>query len=56
MKSVKNCLKTQNPSKTKKIPELIYDFLGVFKLKKHIILTSLIIWNHLTQKNNRFGD
>jgi hypothetical protein len=40
MKNVKNRPKTRNPPKTKKIPWLNYDFLGIFKVKKkHVILT-----------------
>jgi hypothetical protein len=31
MKNAKNCLKTQNPLKKKKLLELRSDFLGVFK-------------------------
>jgi hypothetical protein len=33
MKNVKNRPKTRNPPKTKKIPWLNYDFLGIFKVK-----------------------
>ena len=51
MKNVKNRPKTRNPPKTKKIPWLNYDFLGIFKVKK---TRNLNIQNHLTQKKRQF--
>jgi hypothetical protein len=52
MKNVKNRPKTRNPPKTKKIPWLNYDFLGIFKVKKkHVILTYRTIWH---KKNDSF--
>jgi len=49
MKNVKNRPKTRNPPKTKKIPWLNYDFLGIFKVKKkHVILTYKTIWHKKT--------
>jgi len=44
----KNHLKTNNQPETKKIFELKSILLGAFKVRKHILLTSLIIWNILT--------
>jgi hypothetical protein len=40
MKNAKNCLKTQNPPETKKkkLLELKSNFLGVFKVKKHLFV------------------
>jgi hypothetical protein len=35
----KNRLKTRNQPETKKLYEFRYVFLGVFKAKKHLILT-----------------
>jgi hypothetical protein len=41
--------KTLNQTETKKLSELIYVFIGVFKVKKKDLhLTLLIIWNLLT--------
>jgi len=51
MKNIKNRSKTRTPPETKKkLPKIKYNFLRVFQVKKHIILTLLIIRNHLTQK------
>jgi len=40
--------KKKNTSKpeTKNLSELI--FLGIFKIKKHVVQTHFITWNHLT--------
>jgi hypothetical protein len=44
----KNNPKTLNQPETKKLSELRYVFIGVFKVKKDLNLTLLIMWNILT--------
>jgi hypothetical protein len=47
-----NRSKTRNSPEIKKNPKLRYVVLGVFKgKKKHLNVTSLIIWNFLTHKS-----
>jgi len=46
----KNHLKTYYQLKTKNISKLGSVFLSAFKVRKHIILTPIIIWNRLTHK------
>jgi len=48
--NTKNHPKTHIQPETKNFLKLISIFiLGVFKVRKHLILTPFIIWNHLTQ-------
>jgi hypothetical protein len=56
-KNVKIALKPEIHSKQKNFSSSDLIFLGVFKVKKkYMILTPLVIWNHLTKKkNNSFG-
>jgi hypothetical protein len=51
LKNTKNYLKTHNQHENKKISKHHIFFLGVFKVRKHLILTLLVIWDHLTQKS-----
>jgi hypothetical protein len=46
-----NRLKTRNPPKIKILLELRSVVLDVFKVKKHLNVTPLIIWNLLIQKS-----
>jgi hypothetical protein len=50
LKNPKNHLKNQTQPKTKNQPELISVFSWTFKVQKHLIWTSRIKWNNLTQK------